>query len=98
MPEIDAASRDGVTIGLIDAMIAIAIALNLRLKSETRRLKRSDDEWAWHSKAVQDALSDLAHNVAVRNLLFPRDDEAMDIIQRAAAVLVKKLPEKECAL
>lgn len=81
---IECNSRDGVTIGMIDAIITMAIVLDQRLKHETKRLKRSKVEWAWHSQPVQDALHDLASNKVVRGLLFPRDDEAMKIINDAA--------------
>jgi hypothetical protein len=91
--EIDAASRDGITIGLVDSIITLANVLSLRLKAEARRLKRDPDEWAWHSQSVQDALCDLAGNETVRQLLFPRDDRAMDIISRAAALLKPKVDD-----
>ncbi len=73
---------------MVDAIITMAVVLQERLKAEARRHKRSADEWSWHSQEVQDALQDLQHNEAVRSLLWPRDDVAMDIIHRAAAALL----------
>jgi hypothetical protein len=89
--QIDATSRDGITIGLVDSIITLAIILSQRLKAEARRLKRDPDEWAWHSQPVQDALTDLAGNKVVRQLLFPRDIPAIEIITRAAALLKPKV-------
>lgn len=71
-------SRDGITIGMIDAIITLSVALEQRLKQERRRFKRSSDEWAYHSQPVQDALHDLAGNKTVRNLLWPRDEKKND--------------------
>lgn len=90
---IDAKSRDGITIGLIDAMIAMANTLNERLKNEQRRHNRlranpktEEDEWAWHSEPVREALSDLAGNKAIHQLLYPRDERVMRILHEAAAL------------
>lgn len=91
---IEAASRDGITIGLIDSIITIATVLRERLNAESRRLKRSSDEHAWHSQPVQDALHDLAANPTVRGLLWPRDDNAMEIIHRAAESVEAKSQEQ----
>lgn len=87
---IECRSRDGITIGLIDSLITIAVVLDHRLKSERRRFRRSADEWAYHSQAVQDALHDLADNPTVRGLLWPHDDKAMAIIHSAAQLLGAK--------
>lgn len=88
MKPIDAKSRDGITIGLIDAMLAIVHTLNERLAAEVKRLgKDPDDDHAWHSVPVQDALLDLAGNKALRKLLWPRDEKAMDIIHRSAELI-----------
>lgn len=82
----DAASRDGITIGLIDAMITLAHTLNDRLAREGKRMKRRSD-WEWHSEAVQSALSDLGYNSAILRLIRPGDEESMDLIRRAAALI-----------
>ncbi len=88
---IDAKSRDGITIGLIDAIITLAHTLNERLALEGKRLENDpNDDHAWHSMAVQHALLDLAGNKALRQLLWPRDEKAMEIIHAAAELERKK--------
>lgn len=90
---IDSKSRDGITIGMVDAILTMATVLTQRLKSEYRRLDRvrsdprRDDPWAYHSQAVQDALHDLESNETVRSLLWPRDDEAMAFIHESVKLL-----------
>jgi hypothetical protein len=86
---IDVATRDGITIGLIDGMITIANALNERLMREGRRMKRRSD-WKWFSDDVQAALADLAHNKAILQLIRPDDETAMDILHRAAELIGTK--------
>lgn len=88
---IEAKSRDGITIGLIDAILTLTHTLNERLAKEVKRLgKDPDDDHAWHSKEVQDALLDLAGNKALRQLLWPRDEAAMKIIHDSADLLRKR--------
>jgi hypothetical protein len=85
---IDSKSWDGITIGLIDAVQSILAVLNERIAREAKRLKRRpDDEWAWFSPDVQEALTDLRHCEAAQTLLYHGDAEAMDIIRRAADAL-----------
>lgn len=83
---IDAGSRDGITIGLIDAMITLAHTLNDRLQREGRRMKRRED-WEWFSEPVQLALAELAGNKAILQLIRPDDETAMEIIRLAAALI-----------
>lgn len=84
---IEGTSRDGIIIGLVDAIITIAVVLNERLNSEAKRMRKSSVEWEWFSEDVQNALGDLGDNKALRELLFPRDERAMRIIRDAAARL-----------
>jgi len=79
-------SWDGVTIGLIDALLSISRALTERVEAETERLKKTDDQWL--SNEVQEALSDLRHDDVLKALIYPQDIEAARII-REAAVLIK---------
>lgn len=94
-------SWDGITIGLIDAIITIANVLNPRLQAEARKMKKlgekdTDLEWLWFSQEVQDAMSDLLLNESVQQLLYPRDEKMMDIIYKSAETLKKaaEFPEK----
>jgi len=84
---IECTSTDGITIGLIDAIITLAVVLNERLEKQAKRMKRSPDEYEWFSEDVRNALCDLAGNPAVKRLLFPRDEKAMAIIHEAARSL-----------
>lgn len=82
---IDAAARDGITIGMIDAIISIANALDERLRAEAKRLRKDpDDDHAWHSEAVRNAMADLAANKALRHIMWPRDERTMRILRAAA--------------
>ncbi len=90
---IDAKSRDGITIGMVDAILSLANALTERLAAEQRRHNRrrahpktEDDEWSWHSEPVREALSDLAGNKALKSLMYPRDERVMRILHEAAAL------------
>ena len=84
---IEAHSRDGITIGLVDAIITLANTLNERLAAEAKRLKSDpSDDHAWHSEPVRKALLDLAGNKALKRLLFPRDEKVMKILRDAAAL------------
>lgn len=89
---IECSSHDGITIGLIDAMITLANTLNERLEREARRMKRRNNpiEWEWFSDDVQAALTDLAGNKAVQNLLHPYDENAMRIIREGARLIATK--------
>lgn len=88
-------SEDGITIGLVDAIITVAATLSERLEAEVTRRRDiyggDADDRAYLSRDVQEALEDLAGNKTVRDLLWPRDDKCMDLIINAA----KRLKEKE---
>jgi hypothetical protein len=86
---IECTSRDGITIGLVDAMLSLARALNERLAAEAKRMKRSKIEWEWFSDEVQSALADLRHSQDMLNLFQPNDEVAMELIRRAAALIEK---------
>jgi hypothetical protein len=86
----ECSSHDGVTVGMIDAIITLANALHERIKVDLRRFNRNknhEKEPTYFSEAVQEAFSDLRHNKAVTSLLHPRDEVAMNIIHKAAASL-----------
>ncbi len=68
---IECTSRDGVTIGLVDALISIANVLTERLEAEAKRMKRSSVEF---SQEVQDALTDLRHHAALTGLIYHHDE------------------------
>ena len=85
----EAASRDGITIGMIDAIITLANALHERLMADSKRFKRSEDRW--FSEDIQDALSDLRHNMTINSLLYPRDESSMALINEAAERLKPKI-------
>jgi hypothetical protein len=77
---IECKSRDGITIGLIDALITTAAVLHQRLLQDHRRGRKN-------SQPVIDALDDLRLNKNFRELVFPGGDEAMRIIDRAAEAI-----------
>ena len=90
-------SRDGQTIGMIDAILTLAVALTDRLKNENKRFNRlrnlartTDEEFAYHSADVLAALQDLRLNEVVRNLIYPENAAAMEIIRAATASLKKQ--------
>ena len=91
MKPLDAKSPDGITIGLIDAMLTLAHTLNERLASELIERNRdpAEDDHAYYSMPVQRALRDLAGNPAIRRLLWPRDDATMKILHDAAKLTRK---------
>lgn len=99
MKEVESDSWDGITIGLAESIITIARVLNKRMKLEARRMRRRSDlqivEWEWFSQEVQDAMTDLRHNDALRDLFYPGDRMAMDIITSAAALLLPKLDQSQ---
>jgi hypothetical protein len=79
------------TIEMIDALLTSGRLLRDRLHREYRRLKRlPDDEWEWLSDDVQEAISDLRHNDIFTDLLYPRDNAAMKLINEAAELLRTK--------
>jgi hypothetical protein len=86
----ECASPDGITIGLVDALITVARILHNRLQSEATKLKESDEEFAWFSPEVLEALADLRSNEAIRALMYPRDEVAMKLIHEAAELLAKR--------
>lgn len=87
-PVIECKSADGITIGIIDAIITMSDLLIQRLKSEEQRHRRNkNDDHAWHSKAVEDALCDLRFNSSLRGFIFQADDDAMKLIRKAAREL-----------
>lgn len=88
---VECKSRDGITIGLADAIMTLANVLLQRVLSENRRLKRDkSDEFAWHSQPVQDALHDLQMNKALRALIYPYDEESSKIIIAATKAMKGK--------
>ena len=83
-------SRDGITIGMIDAIISLATALNERLEKERERLDMSGRDFAWHTVPVQNALLDLKGNVEVQRLLFPRDEKAYEVLRGFAQLEMER--------
>ena len=79
---------DKQTIEMVDALLTHGRILRDRVHAECRRLKRlPDNEWQWLSEEVQHARTDLRHSDAFRDLLYPRDNDTMDLIARAADLL-----------
>lgn len=76
---VDAASDDGLTIGLIDMVITAATLLNQRIP----------DHWGESKlpKVVKEALTDLYRHPEVKKLVERYDEKTMDIIHRAAELL-----------
>lgn len=90
----DKVAWDKQTIEMVDALLTHGRILRDRLQTEYRRLRRlPDDEWEWLSDEVQEAISDLRHNDVFTDLLYPRDNVAMELITRAAELLRSKPPE-----
>lgn len=84
----DAAAWNAQTIEMIDALLTHGRILRDRLHAEYRRLKRlPDDQWEWLSEDVQEAVTDLRHSDIFTDLLYPRDNIAMDLINRAAELM-----------
>lgn len=83
---IECKSWDGVTIGLIDSMLAISRVLVERLHAEQARLKAIQDG-PWFSEDVQEALADLRHDDCIGELIYPGNTEAMRLIHEAAALI-----------
>jgi hypothetical protein len=82
---IESESWNGITIGLIDAILSVAKMLNERIAAETKRLKLTDEEWL--SEEVQEALADLRHSADIKMLIAPENEKAMAIIREAAALI-----------
>lgn len=83
MRKIECKSEIGVTIGLIDGIIALAQVLAPRLDIEDMRYGEIGDEY----QPVRDSLTDLCCCVPLKDMLAVWDGKAMALIHTAATLL-----------
>ncbi len=89
MKTLECTSEVGTTIALIDAIITLTRLLDMRLEYDAMAIGSNRDKY----QPIRNALHDLLANSPYRKIIDRYDNEAMNIIHDAAALLRRKQVE-----